>query len=313
MRTVRVAIVQARPPGGGIDAGVDALCAHIAEAAEQGARVIACGETFLPGYPAWLDACPGAALWDHGPTQRVFERYRRDSLVVPGPHTARIADAARRARAVVVVGASERVERGPGNRTLFNTLLTFTPDGLLARHHRKLVPTYTERLVWGPGDGAGLEPVRADLDEAGVVSIGSLICWEHWMPGARQAMHDHGEDIHIAVWPTAHERHQLASRHYAFEGRCFVLAVGQVMPAGDLPPELERGNAEGLVLRGGSAVIAPDASYLVEPVADDERIIVADLDLGAIDRASMTLDVSGHYARPDVFGFSVDRSRRPSS
>jgi nitrilase len=139
---------------------------------------------------------------------------------------------------------------------------------------------------------------------------GRRICWEHWMPLARQALHLAGEHIHIAVWPTAHEMHQLASRHYAFEGRCFVVAAGLIMRAKDLPSELPPvprlyRNKEAFVLRGGSAIIAPDGRYVVEPVFDRETTIIADLDLTAIDREKMTLDVADHYHRPDVFDFTL--------
>ncbi len=310
--TIRAAVVQARPDPAGLDACITQLCDNIANAASQGARVIACAETSIPGYPAWIDACVEAGLWNHPPTLAAFEKYRRNSLVVPSDYTARIGEAARLAGAVVVVGASERVDHGLGRGTLYNTLLTFAPDGSLTRHHRKLVPTFTERLIWGHGDGAGLEPVRASVEGAGEISVGSLVCWEHWMPHARQALHEFGEDIHIAVWPTAHEMHQIASRQYAFEGRCFVLAIGQIMPACDLPGGLTAHNLgpDDLCLRGGSSIIAPDGSYLVEPKPDEESVFVADLDLGLIDRMSMTLDVAGHYARPDVFAFSVNRDRR---
>jgi len=126
------------------------------------------------------------------------------------------------------------------------------------------------------------------------------------MPLARMAMHNSGEDIHVAVWPTAHEMHQLASRHYAFEGRCFVLAVGLLMPSSDLPNEFAAHDRQPLwVERGGSAIIAPNARYIAEPVFEREHLIVADLDLSEIDKESMTLDVTGHYARPDVFKFEV--------
>ncbi len=130
------------------------------------------------------------------------------------------------------------------------------------------------------------------------------------MPLARQAMHAAGEHVHVAVWPSVHEMHQVASRHYAFEGRCFVLAAGLVMRVKDLPVELPprtelRSDPDYLLLRGGSAVIGPDGSYIVEPIYDEERLIVAEIDLGAIDREVMTLDVTGHYSRPDVFRFEV--------
>lgn len=129
------------------------------------------------------------------------------------------------------------------------------------------------------------------------------------MPLARMAMHNSGEHIHVAVWPTAHDLHQLASRHYAFEGRCFVLAVGLMMPTSDLPREFTATSGQAVwVERGGSAIIAPNARYIVEPVFEREELIVADLDLTEIDRESMTLDVSGHYARPDVFRFDLKNS-----
>lgn len=134
------------------------------------------------------------------------------------------------------------------------------------------------------------------------------------MPLARQAQHETGETIHIAVWPTVHELHQLASRHYAFEGRCFVLAAGLISRVRDLPPELKlpeelASDPDRLLQRGGSAIIAPDASYVAGPVYDEETIVIADLDLAQIDRERMTLDVAGHYARPDVFSLLVTKSR----
>ena len=189
-------------------------------------------------------------------------------------------------------------------------MLTFGPDGSLLNHHRKLVPTYTERMVWGPGDADGLGAV-----ETPVGRVGALICWEHWMPLARQAMHESGEDIHVAVWPTAHEMHQVASRQYAFEGRCFVLASGSLMRASALPPELEphagRVTSPGQwVLRGGSAIIGPDGSYLAGPVFDEPCILSAELDLARVREESMSLDVAGHYHRPDCLELRVSRSRR---
>ena len=304
---MRVAIVQAAPVALDLDASVEKALSLLTDAARAGARLVAFGETWLAGYPAWLDHCRDAALWNHEPTKRLFARLRANSVVVPGPDTEKLAALARELGVVVVIGVNERVDQGPGSGTLYNALLVFDADGTLRQHHRKLVPTYTERLVWGPGDAAGVGAVRT---AAGLV--GGLICWEHWMPLARQAMHASGERIHVAVWPTVHEMHQVASRHYAFEGRCFVLAAGSIMYGRDLPPELERpaGVADDtLLLRGGSAIIAPDGSYVAGPLFDQESILFADLDLQRIDQEVMTLDVSGHYARPDVFRFEVKRER----
>ncbi len=283
------------------------------EAAARGAKLVVFPETWLPGYPVWLDVCRDVALWDHAPVKDVFARYSASSVVVEGSETQRLASLAQELGLTIVIGVSERIAAGPGNGTLYNALLTFTPDGRLANHHRKLVPTYTERMVWGQGDATGLRAVDAPCGR-----VGGLICWEHWMPLARQALHDSGEAIHVAVWPTAHENHQLASRHYAFEGRCFVVAAGSIMRASELPAELERhpGKAPSdaaWVMRGGSAIIAPNGQYLAGPVFEQEALLVAELDLDDVRREQMTLDVSGHYARPDVFDFAVRKATKVQS
>ncbi len=278
-------------------------------AARAGSQLVCFGETWLPGYPAWLDTCPDAALWDHAPVKQVFEALRENSIVVNGKEAAQLSQLAADCRVTIVIGINERVDSGPGNGTLYNSLLTFAPDGRLVNHHRKLVPTYTERMVWGQGDGRGL--VAAETNGA---RVGGLICWEHWMPLSRQALHNSGEHIHVAAWPTVHEMHQVASRQYAFEGRCFVLAVGLIMTAADLPAQLQRPESltdDALVLRGGSAIVGPTGHYVCGPVFDRETTLTAELDLGAVDREKMTLDVSGHYSRPDIFEFKVrDWSKR---
>lgn len=302
---IKVGIIQASPVFSNLEASLEKAVDYIERAAGEDVRLVAFGETWLPGYPAWLDHCPDAALWNHLPTKEVFARLRRNSIVVPGEETRRLSRVARDNNIVIVIGVNERVDAGAGNGTLYNSQLIFDSDGTLAVRHRKLIPTYTERLVWGQGDGTGLKAAATSVGR-----IGSLICWEHWMPLARQAMHEAGEHIHVAVFPEVHEMHQVTSRQYAFEGRCFVLAVGLLMRAGDLPDALTKTNSikdepKRLILRGGSAIIAPDGSYVVEPVFDDERIITAELDLTMIDRERMTLDVTGHYARPDVFDFRI--------
>jgi predicted amidohydrolase len=312
MNTLTVAIAQAEIAPD-LEAGLRRTRELTREAAGRGAQLVAFPETWLPGYPAWLDVCRDAGLWDHAPTKAVFARMARDSVAIPGAACDALAAAAREAGITMVVGVSERVEAGPGRGTLFNSILTFAPDGRLLNHHRKLVPTYTERLVWGPGDAEGLRAV-----DTPAARVGSLVCWEHWMPLARQAMHDSGEDVHVALWPTAHEMHQVASRQYAFEARCFVLAVGGLMRASALPPELEPhpgriATPDEWVLRGGSAIIGPDGRYVAEPVYDEPRLIMAELDLGRIREESMTLDVTGHYARTELFDFAPRRSGRRSA
>ncbi len=303
-RRIRVAIAQAEPVYMNKDASLSKALGLVQTAHQKNVELVAFGETWLPGYPAWLDVCPEAAFWNHPPTKQVFARLRQNSIAVPGPESDALCEIAGDLKIAIVMGVNERVDSGPGNGTLYNSILTFTAEGELGNHHRKLVPTYTERLVWGNGDGGGLNSVNSRG-----VRIGGLICWEHWMPLARMAMHNAGECIHVALWPTVHDLHQLASRHYAFEGRCFVLAVGLLMQRGDLPAELSPGTGPVWVERGGSAIIAPDTRYIAEPVFEREELIIADLDLSEIDREVMALDVSGHYARPDVFTFET-RSKK---
>jgi nitrilase len=311
MTRVRVAIAQAESAPT-LEEGLARTSALTAHAAKAGARLVIFPETWLPGYPAWLDVCRDVALWDHEPVKAVFGRYASECVVVNGESGRALRETALGAGVTLVVGICERVPDGPGRGTLYNALLVIGPDGEVRNHHRKLMPTYTERLVWGQGDSDGLRAVDTPVGR-----IGGMICWEHWMPLARQALHDSGEDIHAALWPTAYERNQIASRHYAFEGRCFVLAAGSLMRASSLPAELEPDprrvtSGDQLVVRGGSAIIAPDGTYVVPPVFDEPRLIVEDIDLSRVREESMTLDVSGHYSRGDCFQFATRRSGRLS-
>jgi len=276
-------------------------------AADRGATLVVFPETWIPGYPAWLDVCRDVALWDHGPVKRVFARMAENSVDITGESGRALGAIAKDAGVTLVVGITERVSSGTGRGTLYNALLTYASDGTLLNHHRKLVPTYTERMVWGQGDAAGLVAVETSAGR-----IGGLVCWEHWMPLARQALHDSGEDIHVAVWPTAHEMLQVASRHYAFEGRCFVVVAGSLMRMNALPPELEvhpDKASQTWALRGGSAIIAPNGQYLAGPVFEEPCTLVVDLDLAQVREESMSLDVAGHYSRPDVLTIRVDRHR----
>ena len=311
--TVRVAVVQAEVAPD-LAEGLALTDKLAGEAAREGATLVAFPETWLPGYPAWLDVCSDAGIWDHAPVKAVFRRMAEQSVVVAGESGRALGEIARRHGVALVVGVVERIERGRGRGTLFNSLLTYGSDGSLLNHHRKLVPTYTERLVWGQGDGAGIRAADVQLGDA-TARVGGLVCWEHWMPLTRQALHESAEDIHVAAWPTVKEMLQIASRHYAFEGRCYVLAAGSLMRASALPPELEPNrrivaSPDQFVLRGGSAIIAPNGSYVREPVFDASAILVADLDLGTTREESMSLDVTGHYSRPDVFAFEMNGARR---
>ena len=308
-KSVRVALIQARPAYYDLDRCIAKAVELIAEAAGQGAQLAAFGETFFPGYPAWLDYAIDYARWDHAPTKQLYARLAANGLSLDSPPMQQLRDCAKKQGIVLVLGINERVTQGPGNRSLYNSIVTINADGEIVNHHRKLRPTYTEQLVWAQGDGAGLSAV-----DTAAGRVGGLICWEHWMPHARQAMHISNEAIHIAMWPAVKESHQIASRHYAFEGRTFVLAVGSIMPVADFPPELDLpadllDQPTSLLLNGGSAIIAPDGEYLLEPVRGGETILYADLELSRIAEEQMALDVTGAYSRDDIFTFEVNRRR----
>ena len=296
-----VAAAQLAPAFLNLEAGIDKACQWIAKAGKEDVKILVFPETWLPGYPIWLDSSPEAALWGHPPAKEIFQRLIENSPEIPSTLIARLCDAAAGAMLTLVIGLHER----DGN-TLYNTMLYISEAGKVAGIHRKLVPTYTERLVWGRGDGSTLTVIDTPVGR-----LGGLVCWEHWMPLARQAMHDKRELVHAAVWPSVNEVHLLASRSYAFEGRCFVIAAGSVLKREDFPKDvtlLETIPGDGPFMTGGSTIIAPNAVIMAGPIRNEETLVIAEVDPSMPVRESMTLDVSGHYSRPDVFTLLVDET-----
>lgn len=310
METLRVAVIQHGPVYLDKAKSLDKATTLLQEAAAGGAGLVVFGETWLSGYPAWLDHCPDAGRWNHEPVKEVFAQTWQNGVAIDGPEITTLRKEAAAQGVAVVMGINEVVHKGQPQGTIFNSLIIIDEQGNLANHHRKLMPTYTEKLVYGHGDGAGLRAADTKFGR-----LGALICWEHWMPHSRMAMHQESETVHVALWPTVHEMHQINCRQYAFEGRCFVIGAGQIMRASELPEALETpshfANApDALVLNGGSCVIGPDGHYVAGPVFDKETILYADLDLSHPVKERMNLDVTGHYNRPDVFSFSVNRERQ---
>ncbi|MBX7481029.1 carbon-nitrogen hydrolase family protein [Qipengyuania qiaonensis] len=306
MNSLSVAIVQAAPIPLAIGDGIDKAVRLAREAIESGAKLVAFGETFLGGYPLWLDEAPGAALWDYPGTKALHRILLEQAVVANDERLLPLQELCDESGAVIGIGAHERVRR-----SLYNNQMTFRP-GQPVLDHRKLVPTHGERLVWMRGDGSTLGVHQAEWG-----SVGSLICWEHWMPLARAAMHNLGESVHVAAWPTVREEYALASRHYAMEGRCFVLAAGLVQTKAQVLDGLGRagGSDEGRELieaiesdvlnRGGSLIAAPDARVIAQ-AGEGEEILFAELDLAEIEEGLASLDTDGHYSRPDVFELRVD-------
>ena len=308
-KMVKVGIFQARPAHLDKSACMTKLKSIISQAGDEKVEVLALGETWLSGYPAWIDSCNGVALWDDPAMKTVYAKMFESSIEVPGVETSELGGMAKKFGMSICIGVNEKVEKGPGNGTIYNSLLIFDEKGELQVHRRKLMPTFSEKLLYGIGDGKDLKAADTKYGR-----VGGLICWEHWMPLTRQSMHNSGEHIHIAIWPTVHETHQMASRHYAFESRSFVLAAGQLMRVKDTPSELTlpdtlKSTPDEFILRGGSCIIGPDGKFIVEPVFEKEQLITADIDLDRTIQERMTLDTSGHYQRSDVFTFEINDKR----
>jgi len=240
--------------------------------------------------------------------RRVWERYWSAAVDVPGPEVARMSEAAEAAGVHLCVGVIERDSTYSGG-TLFCTLLYIGPDGSLLGKHRKLKPTAAERLIWGEGDGSTLTTVEAEYG-----TVGGLICWENYMPLARMAMYGKGVEIYLAPTADARERWQATLQHISLEGRCFVLGCNQYVHRDMYPEDLEmREELESwpeVLSRGGSAIYGPLGELLAGPLWEQEGTLIADLDMSAIARSKFDFDVTGHYARPDVFKLEVDESSR---
>ncbi len=306
-RSLRAAIVQAAPVPLAIGEGLHALLDHVRPLAEAGTELVAFGETFIGGYPLWLDEAPGAALWDAPGTKALHAILLRKALIGGDERLRPLQELIDASGTLVSFGAHERIRT-----SLYNAQCLLRPHRP-PLVHRKLVPTHGERLIWARGDGSTL-----DLHEADWGNIGSLTCWEHWMPLARAAMHHAGEAVHVAAWPGLREMYLVASRQYAFEGRCFVLAAATIQSRADLLAGLDAAGgdtaARELLMTipdrqlqaGGSAIIAPDGRILAQ-AGSGEEVLTATLDLSEIDAELAALDSDGHYSRPDVFDLVVDR------
>jgi predicted amidohydrolase len=307
MTVVTAAAVQHAPVFLDRDATIEKGIALIGEAARDGADLVVFPETWVPCYPLWIF---GATRWEDRASKRAYALLLENSVVVGSASTDRVCRAAREHGVHVVMGINERGTGSGG--TIYNSLLYVSPAGEVLGVHRKLMPTHAERVVWGAGDGSTLH-----VFETGIGRLGGLICWEHWMPLTRFAMHAKGEQIHVAVWPEVPEVHQLASRHYAFEGRCFVICSGHYLTVDMVPPELREaalggqvGAEASVLLPGGSGIIGPDASWIAGPAGNEETIVYGEIDVDRIGGEFQALDAAGHYNRPDIFQLTVDTRPR---
>jgi nitrilase len=298
--SVIAACVQVEPVVFDRDATLERLAGRTAEAAGAGAGLVVFPEAFVPAYPSsvWAKALAG---WEDPRAKAAFALLARESVEVPGPAVDRIGEVAREHGVWIVTGVTELDPVRPG--TLYNTLLYHDSEGRLALHHRKLVPTNHERLVWGQGDGRGLRAL-----ETGFGRLGGLICWENYMPLARFSLYESGVEIYVASTADDADEWQATLVHIARESRAFVVAPCHFQRASAYPEDFPlRGELEGLdvIGRGGSAILGPDGKYLAGPLYDEEGILYAELDPARLHEERQRFDPAGHYHRPDLLGLTV--------
>jgi nitrilase len=297
---VTVACVQAEPVILDRDATIEKLGRIAAAAAGNDAKLLVFPESFIPAYPSsvWARALAG---WAESGAKEAFALLAREALEIPGEAADRLAEIARENEVWLVTGVTERDPERPG--TLYNTLVYHTPDGSLALKHRKLVPTNHERLVWGQGDGEGLRAI-----ETGIGRLGGLICWENYMPLARFSLYESGVEIYIASTADDGDSWQPTLVHIAREARAFVISPSHFQRASSYPKDFALAKLlDGIELvgRGGSAILAPDGSYLAGPLYGEEGILYAELEPARLDEERQRFDPAGHYHRPDVLGLRV--------
>lgn len=294
----RVAVVQAAPILFDTPRSLQKLADFTAESAKQGAELVVFPEAFIGGYYKGHDF--GVSMGIRSPEGRdEFGRLFENSIDVPGKATEFIGQIARDHAIHLVVGVIER-EGG----TLYCTALIFGPDGTLLGKHRKLMPTAMERVIWGSGDGSTLPVVQTMLGR-----IGSVICWENYMPLLRTAMYAKGIELYCAITVDDRDTWLPTVRHIALEGRCFVLSACQFLQRSDLPPGYPTDRflvSQNVLIRGGSCIVGPMGQLLAGPKFDVECILTADFDRTEIARAKFDFDVVGHYSRPDVFRLEVN-------
>lgn len=304
---MRVAAVQARPIWLNKTETTQKILNLLAEAATKAVDLVVFPETFLAGYPFWVYRTDGARF-DDALQKKAYSQYLDAAVEMNGSELKLITEAARDLRVFVYLGTSER-GKVAAKGTVYCTLVAIDPIQGIVSAHRKLMPTWDERLVWGIGDGQGLK-----VHSVKGVSVGGLNCWENWMPLARYALYSGGEDLHISVWPGAAKVSADIPRLIALEGRVWSVVASGLLSLKDIPADFvfadvlhEQGEEIGF--NGGSAIIDPTGHYVLGPLLDEEQLLIADIDLEQVRQERSHLDVTGHYARPDVFDLTVHRRR----
>lgn len=300
---MKVALAQLAPVLLDRERTLDKIVSAADEAGRGGASLVVYGETLLPGYPAWIGRTDGARF-NAQDQKELHALYLDQGVDIEGGDLAPLQEAAKRHGLTVCLGVAER-----HHQSIFASRVFIGAEGEVLSVHRKLRPTYEERLTWAPGDGAGLV-----VHPVGPFVVGGLNCWENWMPLARASLYAQGETLHCMLWPGARRNTEDLTPVIAKESRSYVVSVSGLLRGSDVPadfPHRERfvPDADELLHDGGSCLAAPDGSWVVAPMGSDEGVEIAEIDPARVREERQNFDPAGHYSRPDVLDLVVNRRR----
>jgi nitrilase len=303
-----VALAQISPVWLDREKTVAKVAEWIDKAGEAGAGLVAFGETLVPGYPHWL-AHTGGAEFDSKVQKEIHAHYLDQAVDLEAGHLDTLCERAKEHGIHVMLGCFER-PADRGGHTGYASLVSIDSSGAIQNVHRKIMPTYEERLSWGTGDGHGL-----NVFPVGPFKVGGLNCWENWIPLLRTTLYAQGEDLHVAVWPGSPGLTRDITRFMALEGRSFVLSVSGVLTRDEIPQDIPHrelivASVPEVLAGGGSCIASPTGKWIIQPADSAEQLLVAELPLGTVYEERQNFDPAGHYSRPDVVRLHVNRERQ---
>jgi len=308
---ISVGLAQIAPVWLDRDATIDKIAIWIGKSADEGCSLVVFGEALLPGYPFWVERTEGARF-ESGLQKSLFAHYLSQGIVIENGDLDAVCRVARERKICVYLGIMERAG-DRGGHSLYCSMVYINAEGAIGSVHRKLMPTHEERLVWAIGDGNGLR-----THKLGPFTAGGLSCWENWLPLVRASLYALGEDLHVAIWPGNVRNTQDITRFIARESRSYVISVGGLMRKSDIGAELPHADllidtADECMADGGSCVAAPNGEWLLEPQSGGESLYIVELDHERVLEERHSLDVAGHYSRPDVTRLVVNRKRQTTA
>lgn len=307
--TLKVGLAQIAPVWLNRTETLNKICEYVSKAAEESCELVTFGETLLPGYPFWLSTTHGSKF-ESDIQKDIHAHYLRNAVDIQRGDLNQLCELAKSKKIAVMVGCYE-LGSERGGHTGYASLVYIDRAGAVCNAHRKLMPTYEERLSWGIGDGNGLQ-----VFPLGPFQLGGLNCWENWMPLPRAALHGMGENLHVAVWPGAKRNTIDITQFAAIESRSYVLSVSGLLRKSDIPNDFPHRDLvidsfeNEIVSDGGSCIAGPNGDWIIEPHCGEETLLTATLDHNEVLRERQNFDISGHYSRPDVLRLKVNRERQ---